>query len=576
MISLGSPRSGTPSPTRLPQQHQETSEFTAEFSNTSAKNYAQVAAASRTQTSTNVNLTNSNQIGLVNLNRSSPPRGNQEGGNDKTRSNMAAPAASTSSTSRRETNNNYVPSRKNAIVIENTSEISQDKCLRAVADTIGGKNIHYCTRLSGGRICLYLTDESYVDKLCTEAGIVVDQIFLPCRRYISHATKVVISNCPPELSDEKLKLFLEPYGKVVSAPSRLHVYTNYDDLKHIKTWRRVVYVLIPHDAPLMPKMMPITSPEGAKFNLYLDKDEEFCTYCNVSGHPLEKCKKKLNDDSIFPEFTPSVNHRLFHQSTPNRQEERRKSQEMSTNHQDLMPQFSKGNSSKTSRAAASEETQTEETEATTNQDISTNLNQDLEEQSSSTRDAQERRTEEQQPLTCNLNPQEKVNKPVPDSNNSVSDWHEFEESITENSEGSGLQKKKRVRSPEEIMAQQNKIPKTAGLLENVTDSSDNDSLVSNEPKTNKKSKKKEEESLKIIMQKLTFDPAVLTRNQFSSFLKDARGKANSRTVSQRYHCDELALVTKLQEALLHCSDNFNLTRRLQRAIEALQEIHQRQ
>lgn len=205
----------------------------------------------------------------------------------------------------------YKPSRKNAVIVENTHETPQDHCLRAVANIIGGRNIHYCTRLSGGRICLYLTNQDIVNKLVTEGGIVVNDVYLPIRKYVTEATKFVISNCPPEMTDQSLKKILEPYGRVVSSPTRLKVSTAHEDLKHIRTWRRVVYLMIPSEAPEAPKRLIVTSPEGVKTTLYIDKDEIMCDYCKVPGHLEEKCKKKTSDQQNFPTFTPPNSHRLL-------------------------------------------------------------------------------------------------------------------------------------------------------------------------------------------------------------------------------------------------------------------------
>ncbi|XP_034254601.1 uncharacterized protein LOC117653207 [Thrips palmi] len=67
------------------------------------------------------------------------------------------------------------------------------------------------------------------------------------------ATKFIVSNCPPEIHDEDLKDLLAPYGRVVSAPTRLKVSTTHDDLKHVKSWKRSIFIMIPSGAPEMPK-----------------------------------------------------------------------------------------------------------------------------------------------------------------------------------------------------------------------------------------------------------------------------------------------------------------------------------
>ncbi|KAK3915908.1 hypothetical protein KUF71_025205, partial [Frankliniella fusca] len=209
-------------------------------------------------------------------------------------SNSAATARA-SSAHNSDTKKYPAPSRKMAIVIENTKEFSQDELLRAVADLVGGKNIQYCSRLSGGRFCLYLTNESAVTTLCHLGGVHVSNTFLSCRRYFTEATKFVISNCPPEMTDGALQKLLEPYGKIVSTPTRLGITTSHEDLKHIKTWKRSLYLQISNNAPSCPEIINITSEEGVKHTLY-----------------IKECKERQNMKENFsdPGYTPSPSLRL--------------------------------------------------------------------------------------------------------------------------------------------------------------------------------------------------------------------------------------------------------------------------
>ncbi|XP_026282701.2 uncharacterized protein LOC113209420 isoform X1 [Frankliniella occidentalis] len=210
---------------------------------------------------------------------------------------------------------NDAPSRKMSVVFENTQEFNQDQLLRAAADVVGGNNIQYAARLSGGRFCLYLSCYSAVTTLCDRGGVEIDDIFLPCRKYVSDATKFLISNCPPEMSDDALLNLLKPYGKPVSTPTRLRVSTIHDDLKHVRTWTRSLYMQIPKDAPPCPEVMPITSTEGVKHTLYIET--KTCNFCRSPSHTVEECNKKKQQNEDFPalEYIPSPALRLAKQAT---------------------------------------------------------------------------------------------------------------------------------------------------------------------------------------------------------------------------------------------------------------------
>lgn len=187
-----------------------------------------------------------------------------------------------------------VPSRKNAVVLENSQEFSQDQLLRATADLLGGQNIQYCAKLSGGRFCIYLSNESATTTICNQ-GLVVNNTVLPCRRYASQATKFLISNCPPEMSDEALLKLLQRYGKPVSTPTKISVNTIHQDLRHVKTWKRSLYLQVSKDAPPCPEVMHITSSEGEKHTLYITE---------------QKPSRPKSTDEEFPEYVPSPSLRL--------------------------------------------------------------------------------------------------------------------------------------------------------------------------------------------------------------------------------------------------------------------------
>ncbi|KAK3913019.1 Transposon TX1 uncharacterized 82 kDa protein [Frankliniella fusca] len=202
-----------------------------------------------------------------------------------------------------------VPSRKLSVILENTKECNQDDILRAVADVVGGNNILYASKLSGGRFCLYLSSESAVTTICARGGVNVNNSFLKCRKYVSDATKLLLSNCPPEMSDDTLLELLKPYGKAVSKPTRLGVSTVHNDLKHVLTWKRSVYMNFPNDAPPCPQVLHVTSREGTKHSIYIQTNQTPCYFCKSRSHPAEECTEEN-----FPAYMPSPVQRLAKKS----------------------------------------------------------------------------------------------------------------------------------------------------------------------------------------------------------------------------------------------------------------------
>jgi len=480
-------------------------------------------------------------------------------------------------TSRRQAYNaappTYVPSRKNAIVLDDTTGVTQDQVLRCVADRIGGRNIHYCSRLSNGRICLYLTNPECVAQMTEGGGLVVASKFIPCRRYVSEAKKIVVSNCPPELDDNQLQKILQPYGRIVSAPTRLRVSTVHEDLKHIRSWRRSIYMMLPNEAPALPERILITSPDNVKHTLYLERDDVICTFCHGPGHLEEKCKKKEHVNESFPQLTSNyhgpASHRLFvHSQTPIPQQVSRPPQGSSSKpaQNDFMPSYSTQPPTTTQPSTSTQE-KDPTIEETRHQEIP--------------------RTHEAASANFSRNAEQ------PFQVNEIEDPMDFDF----NSEDEKLQllkNKKRFLSPEEnTHDQDNKYAKmntSSNTEEEMSESgqfsesghqSDQENPLDGhlspsgpyQQVKSKKAMKKEEKdnaAFNYATSKVVFDDKKLSFYQFQEFIQKARGKANSKQVAAQITTNTSEIITKLEETIIHCN-NHNLTRRLQRAAEALKE-----
>lgn len=412
--------------------------------------------------------------------------------------------------SRRQTET-YTPTRKNAIIIENTQEVSQEKCLRAVADIIGGHNIHYCSKLSGGRFCVYLTSQKYVDQICDE-GISIDYEFFPCRRYVTQSTKFIISNCPPEFSDDQLVTLLQPYGKISSPVTRLRVATTHEDLRHIRTWRRSVFMLIPNNSPQMPKRILLTNTDGQQQAIYIEKDDIMCSYCMSPGHPIDKCKKKLNHERNFPPITPSLT------SLQNAQSKEPIVEKITHQKQN------------TETLITPNQIQTQSAQQT--------LNTTDPENTSTARNLHE--------------PPPQQLQEVPKILNEIS--NKKNEKILNKS----TTKKKRSHSP---VSDDYDYDSSTSAQSDVSDS--------NKSRQPNKKTKKQEAAIQQLMKNIKKEEShPLEVTELQSFLQQCRGKANSKKLAQKFTNDTAGLIQQLHSALLLCSD-FNLQRRLTRAAEAL-------
>jgi hypothetical protein len=185
------------------------------------------------------------------------------------------------------TTTNYTPHKKYGVILEAIDGLTIEQYLRAIADNIGGINIKYASRLGGGRICVYLATEQHVQDICASGGITINNMYIQCRPYIMAARRVVLSNVLPDIPHTTLLPMLNTFGKPTSPISSLPISTTHPDLKHIKSFRRLVYMIIP-SMDKLPHTLNVEH-DNAHYTIYVTCDDITCTNCHKPGHSAQNC-----------------------------------------------------------------------------------------------------------------------------------------------------------------------------------------------------------------------------------------------------------------------------------------------
>jgi hypothetical protein len=79
--------------------------------------------------------------------------------------------------------------------------------------------------------------------------------------------RVVFGNVLPEIPNEKLMLALGSFGKATSPITQLPISTVHPDLRYIKSFRRLVCMVIPH-IDKMPQTIDIEH-DGNRYTVYV-------------------------------------------------------------------------------------------------------------------------------------------------------------------------------------------------------------------------------------------------------------------------------------------------------------------
>lgn len=187
---------------------------------------------------------------------------------------------------------NYVPNNKLAIILDCQVGITAEECCEATADIVPGADMMYSSRLSGGRICVFLRTEENVIRLVQEGGLLVRGNFIPIRRYVTQATKIVLSNVSPIISNDQISKELTKIGKLASTIRNISNGYKRPDIAHMISFRRIVYMII--DKPdNIPETINIDH-EDKNYLIFVSCDDILCYKCKGSGHIARNCKKIIS------------------------------------------------------------------------------------------------------------------------------------------------------------------------------------------------------------------------------------------------------------------------------------------
>lgn len=187
--------------------------------------------------------------------------------------------------------NMYNPTNNLAIVLDCPPGISVEDCCEGLADVISGKNMVYSSRLGGGRICVYLRNLESVKQIIDEGGILVKGCFIPVRKFLTEAIKIVLSNVSPIITNERIAIEMAKYGKIASTVRQISNGYKRPDIAHMLSFRRIMYMII--DKPeLLPESI-FFEQDSIKYQIYVSRDELTCFKCKGSGHLARNCKKNV-------------------------------------------------------------------------------------------------------------------------------------------------------------------------------------------------------------------------------------------------------------------------------------------
>lgn len=187
------------------------------------------------------------------------------------------------------------PTRDQAIVIEASDNIMLKDYVLAVGQLTDPSNIRFVSRISNGRICIYLTNKKIVEDITTKyTRIKINNESLMIRPLITKTKRVILSNVCPVIPNSVIEEKFSQYGiKPSSSIDYIRAGISIPGFSHVLSFRRQMYVQ-PDDADKLPESMQIAH-EGINYWIYISGDTPMCFLCKQEGHFARQCRNKPND-----------------------------------------------------------------------------------------------------------------------------------------------------------------------------------------------------------------------------------------------------------------------------------------
>lgn len=173
--------------------------------------------------------------------------------------------------------------------------LSVEDCSLAIGEVVGHEHIKSASRMNNA-IVVFLGSVDKAREIIS-SGIVVNDTLTPVLPLSTPATKVIISNVPPFISDDMIESHLMRYGRIVSPMRKISLGCKSPLLKHVVSFRRQVYMVLDQDDGHLDLTMKL-KVGGFEYTVYATSNTTLvCFFCNMSGHVARDCVRKRQSET---------------------------------------------------------------------------------------------------------------------------------------------------------------------------------------------------------------------------------------------------------------------------------------
>ena len=189
------------------------------------------------------------------------------------------------------------PKKDQAIVIESLPQIPISEYLVEIGRIIGPSNIRFASKISNGRVCMFLASKQVADDLTDKhSSVNIRGHSLELRPLITNYKKLILSNVCPVIPHSFIKSELERIGvQTASEVTFLRAGMSEPGFAHVLSFRRQVYVH-PDSVSKIPESLQINFEDTAYW-IYLTTNTLVCFLCKLAGHIAKNCKTDSKESS---------------------------------------------------------------------------------------------------------------------------------------------------------------------------------------------------------------------------------------------------------------------------------------
>lgn len=186
------------------------------------------------------------------------------------------------------------PSKEQAIVIESHDGINIKDYVLAVGKLTSPSNIRYISRISNGRICIFLSSKKVVEELIlANPKVLINNVSLEIRPLLTKNKRVILSNVCPVIPNYVIEEELLKIGvKIMSKITPIRAGLSIPGFSHILSFRRQMYIKN-EDFDKLPTSLQIEY-DGTNYWIYLSTDSPTCFVCKTEGHLAKDCPSNIS------------------------------------------------------------------------------------------------------------------------------------------------------------------------------------------------------------------------------------------------------------------------------------------